>query len=149
MGAVYPHGRIDVDALTAADVAGFGDDGADVVARAAVIKADALAHAALVPPLQLTIEMDAGVAVARVTDAVGTPVAGVEVAVVPTGPTITGAPRATTGGDGSASFPYTEVVGRTASTRRPPSRISSCTRWPRRRTPPNASRCRRRSRSRR
>jgi hypothetical protein len=117
MGAVYPHGRIDVDALAPRNLGGFGSDGPEVITRARSIKADALSHAALVAPLELSIEMTpapAGApstALAKVVDHAGTPIAGVDVSVASTGPLMTNASNAMTGPDGTARFAYTAVVG--------------------------------------
>ncbi|MEY2406505.1 MAG: hypothetical protein QOG39_1421, partial [Acidimicrobiaceae bacterium] len=117
MGAVYPHGRIDVDALAPRNLGGFGSDGPEVITRARSIKADALSHAALVAPLELSIEMTPaaagapGTAIARVVDHAGTPIAGVDVSVAATGPLMTSASDAMTGPDGTARFAYTAVVG--------------------------------------
>jgi hypothetical protein len=83
MGATYPFGRMDVDALTTANLAGYNGREADVVATARRIKADASAHVGLRAPFVLMADAPAGdpdassVAVtARLLDAGGTPVAG-------------------------------------------------------------------------
>ena len=55
MGARYPYGRMDVDALTERSIAGFGADGPAVLARARAIRADAVAHSGLRGPWQLTV----------------------------------------------------------------------------------------------
>ena len=101
-GAVYPQGRIDVDRMTVAGLAGFGGDEAAVLARARQIKADAVSHAALTPPLQVTATRDAGGpdVVVRVTDRDGRPVAGATL-------------------DGAAGVPAGTVTDATGRARRP------------------------------
>ena len=54
MGARYPSGPLSVDRLAAADLEGFGGREAEVVERAQLIKADAVARAHLTAPLVLT-----------------------------------------------------------------------------------------------
>ena len=56
-GATYPFGRLDVDTLTPAQLAGFGGHEAEVIARARAIKADALAHAGRRAPLVLRVTL--------------------------------------------------------------------------------------------
>lgn len=77
-GAVYPQGRIDVDRMTVGGLAGFAGDEAAVLSRARQIKADAVAHAVLIPPLRATATRDPGGpdVVVRLTDRDGRPVAG-------------------------------------------------------------------------
>jgi hypothetical protein len=57
MGASYPFGRLDVDRLTVAGLAGFEGHEAEVLARARQIKADGLAHRGLRGSLHLTLEL--------------------------------------------------------------------------------------------
>jgi hypothetical protein len=57
MGAAYPSGPLDVDALPIVGLAGFQGHEATVVARARAIKADALAHQRLRGTLRLTLDV--------------------------------------------------------------------------------------------
>jgi LPXTG-motif cell wall-anchored protein len=116
MGAVYPIGTLDVDALDPSQFAGFDGHEGDVLAAAQVIKADALAHAHLEGTIWLAIDAlpvpagTTGDLVVRMTDAIGQPVAGVGVtlrsegAALSTSWTITGA-------DGRAHVPFTAAEG--------------------------------------
>jgi hypothetical protein len=87
MGATYPYGRLDVDALQLQNLAGFGGQEPSVLALARAWKADALAHAALRGPIGLHLSAEAPASagwpppavVALVSDAQGRPVGGVAV----------------------------------------------------------------------
>jgi LPXTG-motif cell wall-anchored protein len=122
MGAVYPYGRLDVDALGPAQLAGFQGHEGEVVHHARRIKADALAHAHLRAPFALAVSvpaLDAGggtTATGRVTDAGGQPVTGVEVAFTASGATLVAGERGTTGGDGTVALPLTGSTGGIAVT---------------------------------
>lgn len=104
MGARYPSGRLDVDRLGVARLAGFGGLEAQVLDAARAIKADALAHASLRGPLVLTDAAGpidgAGQSTLTVAlhDAIGQGVGGVPVHLDGAGPGGT----LTTGVDGTA-----------------------------------------------
>jgi hypothetical protein len=104
-GAVYPYGRIDVDTLTTAQLAGFGDAATAVLAEARTIKADALAHAERRAPATIGLTLSStgsttGVATATLTDASGARQVGVTVQLGATG-AVLDASQAITGADGS------------------------------------------------
>ncbi|GAC1375874.1 MAG: hypothetical protein NVSMB4_04320 [Acidimicrobiales bacterium] len=93
-GATYPAGRLEVGRL-AGHLAGFSGNEAAVAARAAALRADAVAHAGLEGPVSMTVHPDSGRAalIVRVVDRRGRPVAGAAATVAPTGSTQTGAGR--------------------------------------------------------
>lgn len=111
MGATYPSGRLDVDALGTGSLTGFGGAEADVLARARAIKADALGHGGLRPPWRIDLTStrpfpgSPGVATVLVT-AAGTPVAGITVAFDADPVAVSGPSSLTTGSDGNATFWY-------------------------------------------
>ena len=121
MGASYPFGRLDVDRLTTAGLAGFEGHEAEVLQRARTIKADGLAHAALRGRLHLTMEatpIDAhGIATVRlaVRDDAGQGAAGVVLVLDGAGAGWP-EPRLTTGKDGTLT-----VAAHPTSPRRRPS----------------------------
>ena len=116
MGAVYPIGTLDVDALDPAQLAGFDGHEAEVLAAAQAIKADALAHAHLEGTIWLAVDASpvpagaTGELVVRMTDSVGQPVVGVGVTVRSEGAWLT-AGSTTTGADGRARVPFTAAEG--------------------------------------
>ena len=84
MGAVYPSGPLDVDALPLDRLAGFDGHEADVLVRARWLKADGLNHQELRGPLRLGLAIAAvidGQAAVTVTvvDAGGRPLVGISV----------------------------------------------------------------------
>ncbi len=117
MGATYPSGRLDVDRLDPGRLAGFAGSEAEVVARARAIKADAVAHAELVGPLSITIDVDEVVATRRgslravVVDGSGRPIAGVRVHPTVTGAALLGEVDRTTSVDGVAEWEFEAAVG--------------------------------------
>jgi len=111
-GARYPSGPLNVNTLGVNRLSGFAGAEAAVLARAREVKADAVAHSHLVPPLQLKSRWDGPSAVvASVIDAQGAPVAGVAVHVAASGATLNVAPDAVTGGDGSVRFAFAVPAG--------------------------------------
>jgi hypothetical protein len=106
MGAVYPSGPLDVDQLPPSALAGFDGDGADVLAMARAIKADALAHQSVQAPYDLTITAGAGEITVRLRDATGAAVGGVEVDVTAEG-AVLAERRTRTGDDGTATIGFT------------------------------------------
>jgi hypothetical protein len=117
MGAVYPSGPLDVDQLLPRALAGFEGDGADVLAMARAIKADALAHQSVRAPYDLTITVGAGEITVRLQDATGAAVGGAEVDVTADG-AVLAERRARTGADGTATIGFTAgggVIGFDAS----------------------------------
>ena len=120
-GAVYPYGRLDVDTLTAGQLAGFGGHESEIIDRARAIKSDALAHAATRAPLRLVVSVVAstpleGVVNAAVTDGQGAPVAGVPVQLTTTQGTLDQAMGSVTGPDGTTSAGYQLPAGTTTPT---------------------------------
>ena len=117
MGARYPSGPLDVDAMTIDRLTGFDGVEADVVDRARAIKADAVAHAPFVAPFTLAASAGAvragaaGGLVIRLTDALDQPVPGVLVHVGATGAELDRSVEATTGEDGLLQFPLTAQEG--------------------------------------
>jgi hypothetical protein len=115
MGATYPYGRLDVDALGVRSLAGFGGQEEAVLERARAIKADALAHADLVGPPSFTVSAPTvalnatGDAVVRVADAEGRPVSGVAVHVTASGAAV-GVADGVSGTDGSFLTPFTATA---------------------------------------
>ncbi|HEX2850044.1 MAG TPA: hypothetical protein VHN98_05810, partial [Acidimicrobiales bacterium] len=57
-GAVYPTGPLDVSTLDPATLSGFEGHEAEVVDRARAILGDAVAHAALIPPLTVAASLE-------------------------------------------------------------------------------------------
>lgn len=121
MGAAYPSGQLDVGRLTAGQLSGFEGAEQAVLDRARAVKADALAHAHLRGPLTLRATVDTahgtvrpgspGVLVARLTDAAGAGVAGVELAATATRAVLTpGGPKATDG-NGEQRFGFVAASG--------------------------------------
>ena len=117
MGARYPSGPLNVDALAPEGLGGFDGAESEVVDRARAIKADAVAHAPLIGPFVLaasaaTVRAGApGVLATRLTDAMGQPVAGVLVHVAASVAELTGSVEAITGDDGTLLFPFTAGEG--------------------------------------
>lgn len=112
MGAVYPTGPLSVDALTPDDLAGFEGQEAEVLARARMIKADAVARASLVGPLALDVRAEGSVAGregelrARLVDAGGAPLAGVTIHPAVTGAELLTPVDVATDADGVATWRY-------------------------------------------
>lgn len=102
MGAHYPSGRLDVDRLSPARLAGFGAHTEAVLNRARHLKAEGLAHRHLRGPLTLTVEPgarqpDGTVPVTvLVADQLGAGVGGIPVVLTGPGP----AQELATGADG-------------------------------------------------
>ena len=120
MGAVYPSGPLSVDRLAESDLVGFDLAAAEVLGRARAIKADAVARAALVGPLSMSVVTEGeGVAVAgragrlraTVVDAAGLPVPDVRVHPVVEGAELEGEVDRRTGEDGSVSWPFVSGPG--------------------------------------
>lgn len=122
MGAPYPSGPLDLGRLGPAQLSGFDGRESDVLARARAIKADATAHSGLRGPLTLRATVSGvgggslrpgrdGVLVARLTDAVGAGVPGVELAATATGATLVPDPASATDGSGEQRFPFVAGVG--------------------------------------
>lgn len=117
MGATYPGGTLSVDALRPTDLDGFDGREAAVVERARSIRADAVAHAGLAGPLELTLDApptdpgSSGELTASVHDASGRPVAGIPVALALTGAVLGSPPEAVTGADGAVVLPFTSARG--------------------------------------
>ena len=114
-GAEYPYGRLDVNTLGTAQLAGFAGREGQVIAEAQAIKADALAHAARRGPLRLSVATQgtgptSGLVVVSLTDGRGAPVSGASVSLASTGATL-GLASATTGPDGRLSAPYALPAG--------------------------------------
>lgn len=121
MGATYPFGRLDVDALGLHQLAGFGGDEAAVLGRARSLKADALAHAGMVAPLRLAVAITevppgaAGIVEVRVLDAAGAGVGGVAVSAGMTGGALDGS-TGTTDGAGVVWFGFRAGQGEIVAT---------------------------------
>jgi hypothetical protein len=121
MGAAYPSGRLDVGRLNSGQVIGFEANEEAVLARARAIKADALAHAHLRGPLTLSARVDTaqgpvragrpGVLVARLSDATGAGVAGVELGVTVTGAELSPSEVKTTDANGEQRFGFVAASG--------------------------------------
>lgn len=117
MGATYPSGRLDVDRLESDRLSGFEGSEADVVARARAIKSQAVAHADLVGPLSLTVDVDEVAATRRgtlrgvVVDGSGRPISGVAVHPAVTGAAILGEVDRTTSADGLVEWEFEAAVG--------------------------------------
>lgn len=113
MGATYPFGRLDVDALTVGNLAGFAGQEAAVLERARHLKAEGLARSHLRAPLGLQVWLEdvapgaEGRVEAAVLDADGQAVPGVEVALALEGATLHGDVTGTTLGDGRARWTFT------------------------------------------
>ncbi len=110
-GAEYPYGRLDVDALTTSDLAGFGGQEGAVIAQAQAIMADALAHSGRQAPLHLVVQtqqtgLSSGLVVASLTDGRGAAVSGATLTLGSDGAAL-GAPSGTvTGPDGKVTAPF-------------------------------------------
>ncbi len=121
MGAAYPSGRLDVGRLGAGELTGFEGNEEAVLARARAVKADALAHAHLRGPLTLSARIDTSngpvrrgrpaVLVARLSDAAGAGVAGVELGVKATGAKRSPAADKATDGNGEQRFGFLVASG--------------------------------------
>ncbi len=121
MGAAYPTGRLDVGRLGAGQLDGFEGDEQAVLARARAVKADALAHAHHRGPLTLSATVDTtrgpprpgrpGVLVARLTDAAGVGVAGVELGATATRAVLTPDGDEATDGNGEQRFGFVAASG--------------------------------------
>lgn len=117
MGAVYPSGPLSVDAIGPERLEGFDGRGAEVVATARRIKADAVARAPLVGPLVLTAEAEEvaagrpGELRTRLTDAIGAPVEGVIVHPAVSGAELAGEVDRTSDAEGRAAWPYVAGAG--------------------------------------
>jgi hypothetical protein len=121
MGAAYPSGRLDVGRLTTGQLSGFEGNEEAVLVRARAVKADALAHAHLRGPLTLSTTVDTaqgpvrpgrpGVLVARLTDAAGAGVAGVELATSATRAVLTPGGAKVTDGNGKQRFGFVAASG--------------------------------------
>ncbi len=115
-GAVYPYGRLDVDTLTTAQLAGFGGREAAVIAQAQAIKTDALAHGARRGPLHLAVATQgtgpsSGQVVATLTDARGAAMGGASLTLGADGADL-GAPSGqVTGPDGRVTAPFDLPAG--------------------------------------
>ncbi len=121
MGAAYPAGRLDVGRLGADRLTGFAGNEEAVLARARAVKADALAHAHLRGPLTLSARIDAAngpvkpgrsaVLVARLSDAAGAGVAGVDLGVKATGAKLSPGGAKATDGNGEQRFGFVAAAG--------------------------------------
>lgn len=122
MEAPYPSGRLDVDELVPSRLSGFEGQEADVLARARAVKADAVAHAHLRGPLALALTARAtdggavkpggpGVLVARLSDAAGAGVAGIELAATASGATLTPGHPTVTDAQGEQRFDFVAAKG--------------------------------------
>jgi hypothetical protein len=114
-GAEYPYGRLDVNTLGTAQLAGFAGREGQVIAQAQAIKADALAHAARRGPLRLSVTTQgtgptSGLVVVSLTDGRGAPVSGASVSLASAGATL-GLASAITGPDGRLSAPFALPAG--------------------------------------
>ena len=91
MGATYPFGRLDVDALGPANLGGFGGAEAAVLDRARALKRWGLAHADLRGPYHIDLDADAvapgvaGEVQGALVDRDGRPIGGVVVALAASG----------------------------------------------------------------
>ncbi len=91
MGATYPFGRLDVDALGLANLGGFGGAEAAVLDRARALKRWGLAHAGLRGPYRIDLEADAvasgavGEVRGALVDRDGRPISGIAVALAASG----------------------------------------------------------------
>ncbi len=115
-GAVYPYGRLDVDTLTTAQLAGFGGQEAAVIAQAQAIKADAVAHAGRRGPLRLVVQTQgtgpaSGQLVASLTDADGSAIGGASVTLGADGAALGTASSSVTGPDGKVTAPFDLPAG--------------------------------------
>ncbi len=115
-GAVYPHGRLDVDTLTTAQLAGFGGHEAAVIAQAQAIKADALAHAGRRPPMHLAVVTQgtgpsSGQVVATLTDGDGVAIPGTSLTLGADGAALGTASASATGPDGKVTAPFDLPAG--------------------------------------
>lgn len=112
MGAVYPFGRLDVDRLTTANLAGFAGREPAVLARARELKADGLARSHLRGPVQVEVSVEEvqpgaeGRIDVAVTDVDGQAISGVDVHLRVDGVELLGAPDQATIGDGRARWRY-------------------------------------------
>lgn len=120
MGAVYPSGPLSVDRLTEPDLVGFGGSAGEVIARARLIKADAVARAELVGPLALSVEVGGegvdiagrtGTLRARLADAGGRPLEGVVVHPAVEGAELSGDVDVVTDADGVARWEFRSGPG--------------------------------------
>jgi Prealbumin-like fold domain len=122
MGARYSSGRLDLGRLAAGQLRGFEGNEPGLLAQAEAIKADALGHAHLRGPLALNATVEAadggvvkagrgGVLVARLTDAVGAGVAGVDLTATATGATLTPGAAAPTDARGEQRFAFVAAAG--------------------------------------
>lgn len=115
MGARYPSGQLDVDALSPARLSGFEGNEASVVSRAKAIKADAIGHSRLRGDLRLSVSTTVttlgrdGVATVRVVDGQGLGVRGVRVSLAATGARL-GATTLVTGTGGRATTAITPTA---------------------------------------
>ncbi|MEZ5135869.1 MAG: carboxypeptidase-like regulatory domain-containing protein [Acidimicrobiales bacterium] len=91
MGATYPFGRLDVDAMGPANLGGFGGAEAAVLDRARALKRWGLAHADLRGPYRIDLDADAvapgvaGEVRGALVDRDGRPIGGVVVALAASG----------------------------------------------------------------
>ncbi|MCB1251264.1 MAG: carboxypeptidase regulatory-like domain-containing protein, partial [Acidimicrobiales bacterium] len=91
MGATYPFGRLDVDALGLANLGGFGGAEVAVLDRARALKRWGLAHADLRGPYRIDLDADAvapgvaGEVRGALVDRDGRPIGGVVVALAASG----------------------------------------------------------------
>ena len=117
MGARYPSGPLSVDALVPAQLQGFEGQADLVIERARHIKADAVGRAHLQGPMALAVEADTvpaggeGQLRARVTDAAGSPVAGVVIHPAVEGAELLGDVDRETDADGRATWRYRAAPG--------------------------------------
>lgn len=117
MGARYPSGPLSVDALVPAQLQGFEGQADAVIERARHIKADAVGRARLEGPMTLAVEADTvaagneGHLRARVTDAAGSPVAGVVIHPAVEGAELLGGVDRATDAEGRATWRYRAAPG--------------------------------------
>ena len=118
MGAVYPSGPLSVDRLAEGDLDGFEGAATDVLARARLIKADAVGRAHLVGPLALSVTTVGGEVAgaegalrASLVDATGKPRPGVLVHPSVEGAELVGDVDRSTAADGTVDWPFVSGPG--------------------------------------
>jgi hypothetical protein len=116
MGAHYPTGDLDVDALTPAALGGFGGQEAAVIGRARAMKADGLARAGYQLPYRFTLTTEPvapgghGTVTATLADAAGHPIGGWPIELTAAGATLDAGP-VTTAPDGRAVVGFAAAEG--------------------------------------
>lgn len=118
--ASYPFGFLDVDSMSAANLANFHGHEDEVLARARSIKAEARAHAHLRAPFSLRLEATVastgatemtGSLVVSLVDANGAPVPGVAIGVEAPGSSLGPSLVQNADGAGRATFTFVRPVG--------------------------------------